>query len=80
MSDDSHTKLKRALEAQILCEAQILEAAERQMITLDNPGFCLSCGQEADGCEPDARGYWCDACGEKEVYGAEELLLMLTFF
>lgn len=80
MSDDSHTKLKRALEAQILCEAQIIEAAERQMITLDNPGFCLSCGQEVDGVEPDAHGYWCETCGQKEVYGAQELVFMLPIF
>lgn len=39
-------------------------------------GFCLDCGEPADGCEPDARRYECDACGERQVYGAEELLLM----
>ncbi len=39
-------------------------------------GFCLKCGEVKDGCEPDARGYLCDACGENQVYGAEEILLM----
>lgn len=42
----------------------------------DNVGFCLACGQEADGVEPDARKYICAACGAPKVYGAEELGLM----
>lgn len=56
---------------------RVLEAAEREMYTLDNPGFCLSCGMEQDGCEPDARRYECENCGEEQVYGAAELLMML---
>jgi hypothetical protein len=39
-------------------------------------GFCLACGVEADGVEPDARRYTCDACGAAKVYGLEELALM----
>lgn len=39
-------------------------------------GFCLSCGAQQDGVEPDARNYKCDACGEYKVFGAEELVLM----
>jgi len=40
-------------------------------------GFCLSCGELADGgVEPDARKYTCEACGEPKVYGLEELLMM----
>jgi len=54
---------------------RIMEAAERGMTSLDNPGFCIACGEEAEGCEPDARGYQCDHCGKHRVYGAEELLL-----
>jgi len=43
----------------------------------DNPGFCLACGEEVGGCEPDARSYDCASCGaEGKVFGAEELLLM----
>lgn len=70
--------LKRALEAKIVCHDEIVDAAERRMTTLDNPGFCLDCGHEQDGCEPDARGYECETCGNQTVYGAEELVLMLT--
>lgn len=39
-------------------------------------GFCTKCGEEQYGCEPDARGYECECCGECSVYGAEELLIM----
>jgi hypothetical protein len=42
----------------------------------DSGGFCLSCGADACGVEPDARKYKCEACGENRVYGIEELLLM----
>lgn len=53
----------------------LMEAVERRNNGLDNPGFCVSCGAEVDGCEPDAREYECDCCGDMAVYGAEELLL-----
>ena len=42
----------------------------------DNLGLCRACGEEAYGVEPDARKYKCESCGAREVYGAEELLLM----
>lgn len=54
----------------------LIEAIESAASSLDNPGFCLACGEEQDGCEPDARQYECEACGEHEVYGAEEVLMM----
>lgn len=43
-----------------------------------NAGFCLNCGEEVEGVEPDARRYECEACGEPLVYGAEELLIMFA--
>lgn len=52
------------------------DAVMRRMTTLDNPGFCVACGEENDGCEPDARRYKCEHCGERQVYGADELLIM----
>jgi predicted RNA-binding Zn-ribbon protein involved in translation (DUF1610 family) len=57
--------------------ARVLDAVRRRMTTLDNPGFCAACGANAEGVEPDARKYRCEACGEKQVYGAEELLLRI---
>jgi hypothetical protein len=54
---------------------RVMEAVERQTTTLDNPGFCKACGNEQGGCEPDAVGYECEACGELQVCGAAELLM-----
>lgn len=45
----------------------------------DHLGFCLACGDEAYGVEPDARKYKCESCGELRVYGAEEIVLMTAF-
>jgi hypothetical protein len=56
-------------------EELVLRNVERRNLTLDNPGICIACGNEQDGCEPDARRYECEACGERKVYGAEELLI-----
>jgi len=51
---------------------RIIEATEMD----ENMGFCTACGADAFGVEPDARGYECEECGERKVFGAEELLLM----
>lgn len=55
---------------------ELLDAIERSHSGTDNPGFCLNCGEEQDGCEPDAREYECEGCGAYKVYGAEEILMM----
>lgn len=39
-------------------------------------GYCLACGESQFECEPDAREYVCESCGEAKVYGAAELLIM----
>lgn len=62
------TKQKLTLET-------VMAAVERSHSSLDNPGFCLACGAETDGVEPDARNYECDVCGENKVFGAEEILI-----
>ena len=38
-------------------------------------GFCMACGEEVGGVEPDARGYECPSCQERRVFGAEQILL-----
>jgi hypothetical protein len=58
-----------------ITKRRVMDACERYRMTLDNPGLCLACGNEQGGCEPDARNYECEACGERQVFGAEELLL-----
>lgn len=53
---------------------QVEDALRRQHSGTDNPGFCLACGEEAEGCEPDARRYECEFCGEKMVLRVAEVL------
>lgn len=52
--------------------AQLIRIIEGE----NSSGFCLACGTEADGIEPDARKYRCETCNAEKVYGAEELLMM----
>jgi predicted RNA-binding Zn-ribbon protein involved in translation (DUF1610 family) len=52
---------------------QILTAVESG----DYIGICITCGFEQEWVEPDARKYTCEDCGQPEVYGAEELLMMM---
>ena len=61
-----------------LTDEVITAAVENQMSSLDNPGFCLMCGCENDGCEPDARNYKCEACGAEQVFGAQELVFHIA--
>ena len=53
---------------------RVMDAVKRRETDLENPGFCLACGEEQEGCEPDARNYQCESCGEYQVFGAEEIL------
>lgn len=53
---------------------QIIAAVEAD----DCRGFCIGCGAEAYNVEPDARHYACESCGERKVFGAEELLLHMV--
>lgn len=50
----------------------IVDAVEQD----DNIGFCVKCGHEAWAVEPDAQRVICEDCGERAVFGAEQLLLM----
>ena len=70
--------LKRTLWHKSLTDDVIADACERRMLTLDNPGFCLICGNESEGVEPDARNYECESCGAEQVFGADELMLMIA--
>lgn len=58
---------------------RVMDACQRYDNTLDNPGICRACGADADGVEPDAKGYECENCGAHEVYGAQELLIMGSY-
>lgn len=61
--------------------------SQKLMVTLDQVidaiesgeyiGFCIACGAENMGVEPDARKYPCEECDKRTVYGAQELLFHL---
>jgi len=54
---------------------RVMDAVENE--GLGSPGFCLACGADAEGVEPDARNYECESCGTKKVFGAEECLFLV---
>jgi hypothetical protein len=60
-----------------ITDAAILRACEHYSTTLDNSGFCIASGHAADACDPDTRGAACESCGERKVYGAQELAMHL---
>lgn len=58
--------------------SQSFSMTEEEFWDLNNLyiGLCVKCGEERDCCEPDAREYDCESCGENGVYGVQELLVM----
>jgi Zn finger protein HypA/HybF involved in hydrogenase expression len=63
-------KFGRTLYRQVMSEEEFAMADE------EGTGYCLACGESRGNCEPDARNYKCEGCGEKMVFGAAEMLLM----
>ena len=64
------TKTARAVKYRTFSLAQIEEADAREC------GICLACGALQDGCEPDARKIRCEACGQNQVHGANDIMTM----
>jgi hypothetical protein len=56
---------------------RVLVVAKECMFGMANTGFCLKCGEEQEGCEPDAENRECESCGAFAVMGAEQCLLAL---
>ncbi len=56
-----------------ITDEAILASVEQRSMSLDNPGFCLACGCEASGVEPDARNYECESCGSHQVFGRRRI-------
>jgi hypothetical protein len=73
MATNASNPSLRRLYAKLTLD-QVMEAAEKN----DGTGFCIACGEEASGVEPDAHEYECESCGAKKVYGAEELLILMA--
>ena len=61
-----------------ITQDRVIEVIEDAMVNLENPGFCLACGEDAYGCEPDARNYQCEYCNAMQVFGAEEVMFMIA--
>ncbi len=57
---------------------RLIAAAEESMFGMQSLGFCIACGEEHDGIEPDAERYKCHCCGQCKVYGAEQLVLRVV--
>ena len=57
-------------------DERIIDLVERCQTSTENLGLCIACGEERDGCEPDATNYKCESCGKYTVYGAEYLLII----
>ena len=66
---------KRRLPHESITEDRVVALCMEAMRTAENPGICLACGDQADGCEPDAENYTCESCGESCVMGAEQILI-----
>ena len=55
----------------------VLQAGESPFMgDMDITGFCLGCGNDCLGIEPDATKRRCDNCGEFLVYGIEQLVML----
>jgi len=68
----TNTKLRNGMPAKAFVVSGDSEAFE---LSESGEGFCISCGESQYGCEPDARKYTCESCGEPKVYGFDELVL-----
>jgi hypothetical protein len=71
-------KIDGVLVHQDVTAGRVTDAVLAARTSLGNPGFCICCGTEIEGVEPDARKYECEYCGFPGVYGAEELLIHLV--
>ena len=67
--------MARRLPHPSITEDRVVELVMLAQTTVENPGICLACGEDADGCEPDAEKYECEVCGESTVMGAEQILI-----
>jgi hypothetical protein len=67
-----HAKNGKTRYRPVLSESE----AQAMMFDAEDMGFCVACGQEAYGVEPDARRYRCESCDSDTVYGLEQLILM----
>ena len=56
---------------------RVVPAAMRHQDGCDEPGFCTRCGAEATDVRPLECKALCFKCGERTVFGAAQLWLMI---
>ena len=69
----------KALFHPSVTDERLQAMSEARIGSLDNPGVCLACGEDADGVEPDAEQYECEYCGARQVYGEESAAMKMFF-
>jgi len=75
----SERKRQRSARVKPVNSVKITQRRLMAAIESDNGiGFCVACGEETSGVEPDARKYRCESCGKSAVYGAEEILFHIA--
>lgn len=55
---------------------ELLDMAMEACEADDQIGYCIKCGAEHYGIEPDARKYECEECGKNTVCAAQEIVMM----
>ena len=79
MNDTTHgASTPAATDPQVHADVTFARLEEAIQAT-EYIGFCIHCGTETDGVEPDAERYPCEECGTNKVYGAEQLVLLELF-
>lgn len=70
------TNMTATIKAARVPRYRTFTLARIEEASADQCGLCLACGASQEGCEPDARKCRCDNCGQDQVHGAEEIVLM----
>ena len=77
-SKEAVLKINRINVHASVTQDRVMDAVTAMQTSLDNIGFCILCGCESEGVEPDARNYTCESCGAQQIFGAEELLMEMA--
>ncbi len=52
-----------------------LEGLEESLLVDGTEGYCVVCGDQQNGVEPDAREYHCFECELDSVFGVEQIII-----
>lgn len=79
MKETTHSEIRPADTDPNVHPDVTFSRLEEAILASEEMGFCIACGAERDGVEPDAEKYRCDECGTSSVYGADQLILLELF-